>query len=634
MKRFEREDVLVADKENVVDNKRKRSTETIDSLAKKQRLSTESNEELDRNVRLEYLLKQSESFSNFLTATTKLPTNKKQPLQQQQLKKQNNKKQNKQQQITEDINNNNNNGPFRFVSSPDYIKGQMRDYQIVGLNWMISLYENNICGILADEMGLGKTLQTISLLGYMKHHCNEAGPHLVIVPKSTLQNWMNEFQKWCPTIRAICLIGDKSDRKDFKKDILAVGNWDVCVTSYEMIRYEKQVLQKIQWRYMVIDEAHRIKNEKCKLSTFIRQFSTTNRLLLTGTPLQNNLHELWALLNFMLPDIFNSADDFDQWFNTDACLDDAALVKRLHSILEPFLLRRLKLDVEKSLKPKKVTKIYVGLSKMQIEWYQRILRKEITVVNNIDNSVTKRNLFNTLMQCRKCTNHPYLFDGAEPGPPYTTDMHIVNNSGKMMALDKILHRLQQQGSRVLIFSQFKIMLTILEDYCAWRSFSYCRLDGSTRHEERTRQIDEYNAKDSKVFIFLLSTRAGGLGINLTTADVVIFYDSDFNPQMDLQAMDRAHRIGQTKKVRVFRLITKDTIEEKIIQMSEKKLELDKTVIQKGKNAFVLSKDVILDMLRGEKIDERKEFVLSDREIKAILAKDDDDDDDEEKVVGK
>lgn len=462
----------------------------------------------------------------------------------------------------------------------------MRDYQIRGLNWMISLYENGINGILADEMGLGKTLQTISLLGYLKHFKNQPGPHIVIVPKSTLQNWIIEFNRWCPSVKAVCLIGDQEARNIFIREVMMPGDWDVCVTSYEMCIREKSVFKKFNWRYLIIDEAHRIKNEKSKLSEILREFKTSNRLLITGTPLQNNLHELWALLNFLLPDVFNSSDDFDNWFNTNNCFGDDALITRLHAVLKPFLLRRLKAEVEKRLKPKKEIKIFVGLAKMQREWYTKVLMKDIDIVNGAG-KVEKMRLQNILMQLRKCTNHPYLFDGAEPGPPYTTDTHLVFNAGKMCILDKLLPKLQSQGSRVLIFSQMTRMLDILEDYCHWRQYQYCRLDGQTAHEDRNRQIQEYNMENSTKFIFMLSTRAGGLGINLATADVVIIYDSDWNPQMDLQAMDRAHRIGQMKQVRVFRFITENTVEEKIVERAEIKLRLDKLVIQQGKLVFFL-----------------------------------------------
>merc|ERR1711892_911274 len=219
----------------------------------------------------------------------------------------------------------------------------------------------------------------------------------------------------------------------------------------------------------VIDEAHRIKNEESKLSIVIREIKTANRLLLTGTPLRDNLHELWALLNFLLPDVFNSADDVDEWFNTEDAIGNESLVKRLHGVLKPFLLRRLKIDVEKSLLPKKEVKIFIGLSKMQRDWYTRILMKDIDIVNGAGKT-EKTRLQNILMQLRKCTNLPYLFDGAEPGPPYTTDQHIVDNAGKMRVLDKLLEKLKANGDRVLIFSQMTTVLDIVEDYCLWKNY--------------------------------------------------------------------------------------------------------------------------------------------------------------------
>uniref|UniRef100_A0A1I7YKY5 Helicase ATP-binding domain-containing protein n=1 Tax=Steinernema glaseri TaxID=37863 RepID=A0A1I7YKY5_9BILA len=402
---------------------------------------------------------------------------------------------------------------FRFEQSPSYIcGGEMRDYQIRGLNWLISLQHNGINGILADEMGLGKTLQTISVIGYLKHYKHQNGPFLVIVPKSTLQNWANEFKKWCPSVKTVCLIGNEEERNNVIQNIIRPGDFDAVLTTYEMVLKTIGTLKKFVWKYLVIDEAHRIKNEKSKLSEFM----------------------------------FTSADDFDSWFSDSSMFNNSSLVQRLHQVLKPFLLRRLKSDVEKSLLPKKELKIYVGLSKMQREWYTKILMKDLDVVNGAG-KLEKARLMNILMHLRKCCNHPYLFDGAEPGPPYTTDQHLVDNSGKMVLLDKLLKKLKEQGSRVLIFSQMARMLDMLEDYCWWRQYAYCRLDGSTAHEDRQRAIDEYNREGSEKFVFMLTTRAGGLGINLTSADVVIIYDSDYNPQMDLQAMDRAHRIGQKKQ---------------------------------------------------------------------------------------
>ena len=268
---------------------------------------------------------------------------------------------------------------------------------------------------------------------------------------------------------------------------------------------EKSVFKKFNWQYMVIDEAHRIKNEESKLSIVIREIKTKNRLLITGTPLQNNLHELWALLNFLLPELFNSSDDFDEWFNTNTVEGDETLVQRLHGVLKPFLLRRLKSEVEKSLLPKKEVKIFFGLTKMQREWYTKILMKDIDIVNGAGKQ-EKMRLQNILMQLRKCTNHPYLFDGAEPGPPYTTDEHLIQNSAKLMVVDKLLPKLQEQGSRVLIFTQMSRILDILEDYSWYRGWKYCRIDGQTPHEDRDRQVQEYNAEGSDKFIFMLSTR--------------------------------------------------------------------------------------------------------------------------------
>merc|ERR1719209_1626802 len=235
----------------------------------------------------------------------------------------------------------------------------------------------------------------------------------------------------------------------------------------------------------------------------------------------------------------------------------------------------------------------------------------------------KMRLQNILMQLRKCTNHPYLFDGAEPGPPYTTDEHLIENSAKLMVVDKLLPKLQAQGSRVLIFTQMQRILDILEDYCWFRDWKYCRIDGNTPHEERDKQIQEYNAKGSEKFIFMLSTRAGGLGINLYTADVVILYDSDWNPQMDLQAMDRAHRIGQKKQVRVFRLVVENTVDEKIVEKAEIKLKLDRMVIQQGKLAEQkanLNKDEMVNMIRhgASHIFSSKEGELTDVDIDKLL----------------
>lgn len=521
-----------------------------------------------------------------------------------------------------------------FRESPSFIHGTMRDYQVAGLNWLISLHENGISGILADEMGLGKTLQTISFLGYLRHIMDIKGPHLVTVPKSTLDNWKREFEKWTPEVNVLVLQGAKDERHALINERLIDEKFDVCITSYEMILREKAHLKKFAWEYIIVDEAHRIKNEESSLAQVIRMFNSRNRLLITGTPLQNNLHELWALLNFLLPDVFGDSEAFDQWFSGQD-QDQDTVVQQLHRVLRPFLLRRVKADVEKSLLPKKEVNLYIGMSEMQVKWYQKILEKDIDAVNGAGGKrESKTRLLNIVMQLRKCCNHPYLFEGAEPGPPYTTDEHLVFNSGKMALLDRLLKRLQAQGSRVLIFSQMSRLLDILEDYCVFRDYKYCRIDGSTAHEDRIAAIDDYNKPDSEKFIFLLTTRAGGLGINLTSADIVILYDSDWNPQADLQAMDRAHRIGQTKQVVVYRFVTENAIEEKVLERAAQKLRLDQLVIQQGRAPpgakGPAGKEDLLNMIQhgAEKVFQTKGATglaakgsdLNDDDIEAILAK--------------
>ena len=499
---------------------------------------------------------------------------------------------------------------LEFTESPGYVHGQLRPYQIQGLNWLISLHENNLSGILADEMGLGKTLQTISFLGYLRFIRGINGPHLVITPKSTLDNWQREFNRWIPDIKVLVLQGDKDERAELIKNKVMTCDFDVIVSSYEIVIREKATLKKFDWQYIIIDEAHRIKNEESLLSQIIRMFHSRNRLLITGTPLQNNLRELWALLNFIVPDVFAENESFDEWFQKDSNNENGGedqVVSQLHKVLKPFLLRRIKADVEKSLLPKKELNVYVKMSPMQKNLYQKILEKDIDAVNGANGKKeSKTRLLNIVMQLRKCCNHPYLFEGVEPGPPYTTDEHLVYNSQKMLILDQLLKKFQQEGSRVLIFSQMSRMLDILEDYCYFREYQYCRIDGQTEHSDRINAIDEYNKPGSEKFIFLLTTRAGGLGINLTSADIVILFDSDWNPQADLQAMDRAHRIGQTKQVKVFRFITERAIEEKVLERAAQKLRLDQLVIQQGRNTGGLdgqqsskaaSKNELLDMIQ-------------------------------------
>jgi superfamily II DNA or RNA helicase len=409
----------------------------------------------------------------------------------------------------------------------------------------------------------------------------------VLAPKSTLTNWMREFEHWAPSISVVLFHGDKDERAAIIAEKLQPDKFEVVVASYEMVSKEAAAFRRFSWRYIIVDEAHRMKNEQSVLSQVLRSLSSHSRLLVTGTPLQNNLHELWALLNFLLPDIFSSADQWREWFDLDDKEVEEEVISKLHKVLRPFLLRRVKAEVETDLPPKRELLLSLGLSEMQREQYKSILKRDIDALYNSTGqqlAANKGRLLNIVMQLRKCCNHPYLFEGVEDKSLPAYGEHLVQNSGKMVLLDKLLLRLRAEGHTCLIFSQMTRMLDILEDYCHTREFEYCRIDGNTGGEERQDQIDAFNAPGSDKFVFLLSTRAGGLGINLQTADTVVLYDSDWNPQADLQAQDRAHRIGQRRQVNVYRLMVADSIEEKMIERAELKLRMDAAVIQQGRLA--------------------------------------------------
>ncbi|CAD0099100.1 unnamed protein product [Aureobasidium mustum] len=445
------------------------------------------------------------------------------------------------------------------------VGGTLKEYQIKGLQWMISLYNNNLNGILADEMGLGKTIQTISLITYLIEKKRQPGPYLVIVPLSTLTNWNNEFDKWAPSNQ------------------IRYGNFQVLLTTYEFIIKDRPVLSKIKWLHMIVDEGHRMKNANSKLSSTITQYYTTRyRLILTGTPLQNNLPELWALLNFVLPTIFKSVKSFDEWFNTPFANtggqdkmelseeEQLLVIRRLHKVLRPFLLRRLKKDVEKDLPDKQERVIKCNFSSLQAKLY-----KQLTGL---------RGLSNMLMQLRKLCNHPFVFEEVEDqiNPGRGTNDTLWRTAGKFELLDRILPKFEKSGHRVLMFFQMTQIMNIMEDFLRLRGLQYLRLDGSTKADDRSELLRIFNAPNSPYFCFLLSTRAGGLGLNLQTADTVIIYDSDWNPHQDLQAQDRAHRIGQKNEVRILRLISSNSVEEKILERANYKLDMDGKVIQAGK----------------------------------------------------
>ncbi|MCO5585700.1 hypothetical protein L7F22_039636 [Adiantum nelumboides] len=465
--------------------------------------------------------------------------------------------------------------------------GELRPYQLEGLQWMLSLYNNNLNGILADEMGLGKTIQTIALLSYLMENKGLSGPHLIIAPKAVLPNWDHEFRTWAPSIVAVLYDGNRLERKGIREIYKGKGSFNVLVTHYDLIMRDKAFLKKIFWHYMIVDEGHRLKNQDCILSkTLVKGYHIRRRLLLTGTPIQNSLEELWALLNFLLPAIFNSCANFEEWFNapfadpSEMSLteeEQLLIIRRLHQVIRPFLLRRKKAEVEKFLPTKAQVILKCDMSAWQRIYYQQITEQGRVGLDS--GSGKSKSLQNTAMQLRKCCNHPYIFLNHTYNI-YRKD-EIMRASGKFELLDRLLPKLQRTGHRVLLFSQMTRLLDLLEIYLNFQGFKYLRLDGGTKTENRGTLLAKFNAPDSPFFLFLLSTRAGGLGLNLQTADTVVLFDSDWNPQMDQQAEDRAHRIGQRKEVRVFVLASVGTIEEDILDRAKSKMGIDAKVIQAG-----------------------------------------------------
>ncbi|KAG5662460.1 hypothetical protein KAF25_004878 [Fusarium avenaceum] len=743
------------------------------------------------------------------------------------------------------------------VEQPKLINAQLKEYQLKGLNWLVNLYEQGINGILADEMGLGKTVQSISVMAYLAEKHDIWGPFLVVAPASTLHNWQQEIAKFVPEFKILPYWGGASDRKVLRKF------WDrkhttyrkdapfhVCVTSYQLVVSDVAYFQKMRWQYMILDEAQAIKSSQSSRWKALLNFHCRNRLLLTGTPIQNNMQELWALLHFIMPSLFDSHDEFSEWFSKDieshaqsnTKLNEDQL-KRLHMILKPFMLRRVKKHVQKELGDKIELDIFCDLTYRQRAYYSN-LRNQINIMDLVEKATMgdeqdSGTLMNLVMQFRKVCNHPDLFERAEvnspfacayfaetasfvregseiavgyssrnlieyelprliwskggrihrPGPDsqiagwknrvlnhmmnvwspdnirdnsdgtkafswlrfadtspceayeathqslivraakelqkpdrlgymnvaysgiedkdYTpahalfqirarnnrkplaeitnegvllqlmnvaqgdynesglgrlepagrprasappiqvscrawgtepergealfnapirkilygptvfqekalvekklpmelwptkemlpkpdhekkgfTNISVpsmqrfVTDSGKLAKLDSLLFKLKNEGHRVLLYFQMTRMIDMMEEYLTYRNYKYCRLDGSTKLEDRRDTVHDFQTRP-EIFIFLLSTRAGGLGINLTSADTVIFYDSDWNPTIDSQAMDRAHRLGQTKQVTVYRLITRGTIEERIRKRAMQKEEVQRVVIQGG-----------------------------------------------------
>ncbi|XWS17860.1 hypothetical protein CRYUN_Cryun33cG0104600 [Craigia yunnanensis] len=503
----------------------------------------------------------------------------------------------------------------QYEHSPEFLSGgSLHPYQLEGLNFLRFSWSKQTHVILADEMGLGKTIQSIAFLASLFEE--NIAPHLVVAPLSTLRNWEREFATWAPQMNVVMYVGStqaraiirqyefyhpKSHKKIKKKKSGQIVReskqdrikFDVLLTSYEMINLDTTSLKPIKWECMIVDEGHRLKNKDSKLFLSLKQYNSNHRTLLTGTPLQNNLDELFMLMHFLDAGKFGSLEEFQEEFKD---ISQEEQISRLHKMLAPHLLRRVKKDVMKELPPKKELILRVELSSKQKEYYKAILTHNYQILTRRGGA--QISLINVVMELRKLCCHPYMLEGVEPDIEDANEAYkqLLESSGKLQLLDKMMVKLKEQGHRVLIYSQFQHMLDLLEDYCTYKNWQYERIDGKVGGAERQIRIDRFNAKNSSRFCFLLSTRAGGLGINLATADTVIIYDSDWNPHADLQAMARAHRLGQTNKVMIYRLITRGSIEERMMQMTKKKMVLEHLVVGRLK-AQNINQEELNDIIR-------------------------------------
>lgn len=478
---------------------------------------------------------------------------------------------------------------IELAEQPSGLRGKLMKYQLQGVNWMLHRYHQSQNAILADEMGLGKTVQVISLISTLVYESPRCWPFLIVVPNSTCPNWRREIKHWAPDLRVVTYHGGKmpqdlaykyelfpNDSKEMKAHIV--------VMSYDSAQDERTrgLFRSVHWAGVVVDEGQRLKNDKNLLYLALQAMHFPFKLLLTGTPLQNNKRELFNLLQFV--DSKYDAVQLDEEYQVLT----AEKVRELHGIISPYFLRRTKAGVLKFLPGMAQIIIPVTMTVVQEKLCKSIMAKNPDLIRAIFANgklaaKDRGSLNNILMQLRKCLCHPFIYSEAiEERDVDAKKMHrnLVEASGKLLLLELMLPKLREQGHRVLIFSQFLSQLDIVEDFLVGMELSYRRLDGSMSSLEKQKRIDAFNAPGSDIFAFLLSTRAGGVGINLATADTVIIMDPDFNPHQDLQALSRAHRIGQRDKVLCFQLMTRTSVEEKIMQMGKKKLALDHALIER------------------------------------------------------
>ena len=492
---------------------------------------------------------------------------------------------------------------YTFKNQPIF-KDQklLRDYQLESLNWLIQAWYHKRNVILADEMGLGKTVQSIAFLNHLNNFEGCRGPFLCIAPLSTLEHWKRTGEIWT-NLNSILYYDTNSIEgrtacrgyEWFYTDVSTKGSllqtaelykFQILITSYEVFLQDlNTVFLQIPFQYIVVDEAHRLKNTNAKILNSLKRLACKRILLLTGTPIQNNTEELWSLLNYIEPEKFYSLQAFMADFGD---LSNAEQLEKLHRMVKPYLLRRKKEEVEHSIPPLQETIIDIEMTTVQKTIYRALYEKNKSVLSKgVINTNFATSLNNLEMQLRKCCNHPFLIKEIEA--ELTKDCvymeekmnKLVESSGKMILLDKLLPKMKTEGKKVLIFSQFTQMLALLEEYLRVRGYRYEKIDGAVKSKERQNAIDRFNDPTKKRDVFLLSTKAGGLGINLTSANVVVIFDSDWNPQNDVQATARAHRIGQQSEVMVYRLITAKTYESEMFERASKKLGLDQAIFMGG-----------------------------------------------------
>uniref|UniRef100_A0A0R3RLH1 Helicase n=1 Tax=Elaeophora elaphi TaxID=1147741 RepID=A0A0R3RLH1_9BILA len=501
----------------------------------------------------------------------------------------------------------------------------LHEHQIVGLKHILQWHSEKHGGIIADEMGLGKTCQAVGAIVCLLND-NKAGRHMVICPLSVLQHWQNElFRFGLGKLRIVTYIGNADARKVIRKKLQTSKDWNVLVTTYEMVINDEQYFHWT-WSSLFIDEAHRLKSSKSVLHQIVRKISMEFIVLMTGTPMQNNINELYSLLSLIDANRFSLLDEKQFVAKYQNTCDTAA---ELQHVLSKYLIRRTKQMLRTNIPDSSEVIIYHGITEIQKNIYRAILSKNYKYFENVDDKKTQYNgnrvsLLNVLMQLRKCVAHPYLFDGIE-SEPFKEGDHLFEVSGKFFLLDRLLTFLSAKGHRVLIFSQMTRVLDIAQDYLVYKGYNYRRLDGSVRAEERFAAVNRFQT-NSDIFCFLLSTRAGGLGLNLTAGDTVIFLDSDFNPQNDIQAAARCHRIGQTKPVKIIRLVARYTVEDMIQCRAARKLRMTREILQ---NSYVGTEltyaeisDLIIKGLNQLSNEEIGSEELSTEEIEKLVGRTD------------